>query len=216
MIPLALPVLVMVLWVSSQVTGQMNQPTQIVASMSSDGSGRTYLSTVLQDGAQAVWTCNIGTFLETDSRTAWGRSVTWMPDEGLADSVTVSMTTPSATDSISFLPVIPSILPTITVSPSYHLAILDQSRRLSLRAGNYRAILDEQGMEGYDGLILLVCHIPGVGRTGHTAFPGDTLEFSFPLGAEVEAVAMEDMEGALDNRGTIVITFTPEDESQAP
>ncbi|MBN1434167.1 hypothetical protein JW921_05360, partial [Candidatus Fermentibacterales bacterium] len=206
-LPISLPVVVLVLWLASQVRGQLNQPTQIVASMSSDGSGRTYLSTVLPDGNQAVWTCSTGSFLESGSSDADGRSVTWLPQEGLADSVKVTVSTPSASDSISFLPIAPSVLPRITVSPAYHLALLEQSRRISLQAGVYTAILEAEGIEGYDGLVLLVCHVPGTGRVARTAFPGDTLAFRFPLGAEIEAVAMDDMEGALDNTGRIVITF---------
>lgn len=206
-LPLLLPVGILVVWLVRQCSGQLNDPTQIVASISADGSGRTYLSTILPDGNEAVWTCTAGKFLSTETRAAWGRNVTWEPDYGFEDSVTVIVTTPTVADSVSFLPIIPSLTPRLDVSCAYHITVLERARHVSLPPGTYTVPVTDENLSGYDGLIILLCHIPGGKRTACAVFPGDTLNLIFPLGAEIEAVAVDHMESALDNSGNVLVTF---------
>ncbi len=205
--PFLLPLAALVVWIVTQSRGQINDPTPILASIDPSGNGTAYLSTVISDGAQAIWECSSGTFVESGENTASGRSVTWRADPGFSDSVTVWITTPSAADSISFLPVIREVTPSITVSSAYHLAILDRSRSVSLPAGSYTVTVLNEGLSGYDGLTVLILNSPGGTRRGWVVFPGDSLAVDLPLGADFEAVVMDDLEGALDNSGAIMIRF---------
>jgi hypothetical protein len=206
-LPFILPVAVLLAWMIGQCNGQHNEPQQIVASVDSTGSGTTYLSTIMPDGVEAEWTCTAGSFRETGGTTAWGRSVTWLPDEGLEDSVTVVVATPSARDSIRFLPVVREMTPSITMSASYHLATIDRARRLSLPAGSYSVSAASEDLAGYDGLTVLIVHRPGENRDARVVFPGDSLSMELPLGAEVSAVGLEETENALDNSGSVMLTF---------
>lgn len=195
--------------------GQLNDPVQILASIDPSGDGTAYLSTILPDGAQARWSCSSGRFTNSDSTVAYGRSVTWQASPGFIDSVTVVVETPTATDSIRFLPVILEVTPTITVSSAYHLAILERTRSLSLPAGSYAITVEDDGLSGYDGLTVLIGHFPGGVRDAWPLFPGDSMSIDLPLGAEFEAVALDDLEGALDNSGSIFIRFL-RDEGSSP
>jgi len=206
-LPFVLPVAVLLAWMIGQCSGQHNESQQIVASVDSTGSGTTYLSTVMLDGVEAEWTCTAGSFRETGGTSAWGRSVTWLPEEGLEDSVTVVVSTPSASDSIRFLPVVREMTPSITMSASYHLATIDRARRLSLPAGSYSVTASSEGLSGYDGLTVLIVHRPGESRDARVVFPGDSLSLDLPLGAEVGAVGLEDTEDALDNSGSVMVSF---------
>ena len=123
--------------------------------------------------------------------------------------------TPTATDSVSFLPVILEVTPTITVSSAYHLAILERSRSLSLPAGSYTIIVEEDNLSNYDGLTVLIGHFPGNVRDAWPLFPGDTMSIDLPLGAEFEAVGLDNLEGALDNSGSIFIKFLRDEEASA-
>lgn len=212
-LPILLPVLLLLAYVVRESLGQLNDPVQILASIDPSGDGTAYLSTILPDGAQARWTCSSGMFTETDSTVAWGRSVTWQASPGYIDSVTVVVVTPSATDSVRFLPVILEVTPTITVSSAYHLAILERTRSLSLPAGSYVITVEDDGLTGYDGLTVLIGHFPGGVRDAWPLFPGDTLSMELPLGAEFEAVALDHLENALDNSGSIFIRFLRDEES---
>ncbi len=215
-LPFVLPVAVLLAWMIGQCSGQHNESQQIVASVDSTGTGTTYLSTIMPDGVEAEWTCTAGTFRETEGGTAWGRSVTWEPDPDLEDSVTIVVTTPSARDSVRFLPAVREITPAITMSASYHLATIDRARGLSLPAGTYHVTASSENLLGYDGLTVLLVHRPGVPRDARVVFPGDSLRLSFPLGGEVSAVALEQTESALDNAGSVIITFENLGESAEP
>jgi hypothetical protein len=205
--PFLLPLAALATWIVTQTNGQVNDPVQILASIDPSGDGTAYLSTIIPDGAQALWECSSGTFAESGENTATGRSVTWRADPGFTDSVTVRVTTPSAADSISFLPVIREVAPTITVSSAYHLAILDRSRSVSLPAGTYAVTASDEGLSGYDGLTVLILNSPGGTRMGWVLFPGDSTTVDLPLGADFEAVALDGLESALDNSGAIMIRF---------
>ncbi len=215
MLPILLPVVLLLVYLVRESLGQLNDPVQILASIDPSGDGTAYLSTILPDGAQAVWTCSSGRFTDTDSTAAFGRSVTWQASPGFIDSVTVVVRTPSATDSVRFLPVILEVTPTITVSSAYHLAILERTRSLSLPAGSYTIRVEDDGLSGYDGLTILIGHFPGGVRDAWPLFPGDSMAIDLPLGAEFEAVALDNLEGALDNSGSIFIRFL-RDESASP
>jgi hypothetical protein len=205
--PFLLPMAVLATWIVTQSSGQVNDPVQILASIDPSGDGTAYLSTIVPDGTQAVWRCSSGTFLESGDQDATGRSVTWKAEPGFTDSVTVWMNSPSIADSISFLPVIREVTPSITVSSAYNLAVLDRSRSVSIPAGTYTVAAADEGLDGYDGLTVLVCHSPGGLRQGWVLFPGDTLEVNLPLGAVFEAVGVDDLESALDNTGAVLLRF---------
>jgi len=205
--PFILPLAVLATWIVTQSRGQVNDPVQILASIDPSGDGTVYLSTIVPDGTQAEWRCSSGTFLESGDRDATGRSVTWKAEPGFTDSVMVWMTTPTTADSISFLPVIREITPSITVSSAYNLAVLDRSRTVSIPAGSYTVVAADEGLDGYDGLTVLIGHSPGGVRQGWVVFPGDTLEVSLPLGAVFEAVGLDDLESALDNTGAVLLRF---------
>jgi hypothetical protein len=206
-LPFVLPVLALGTWLVRETMGQPAESGNIIASIDASGSGTTYLSTVLPDGSSAQWTCSAGFFMETDEPEALGRSVTWKPEPGFSDSVTIVVTTPTAVDSVRFLPFIPHLTPSITVSSAYHLAITDRSRRISLSPGRYLAIVENDNLTGYDGIIVLLFSEPGSGRSASAAQPGDTLPLEFPLGAEVDAFCVDRTEDALDNGGSILVTF---------
>lgn len=206
-IPFLLPIAVLGIWIVTQSLGQMNNPQQIVASIDASGTGTTYLSTIMTDGNEAEWTCSSGRFIGTGETKAWGRSVTWQADPGFMDSVTVAVTSPTSCDSIKFLPIIPELTPTLTVSAAFHLAILDRSRDLSLPPGRYTAIIEADNLTCYDGLTVLIIRYPGGIRDACTVFPGDTLCFEFPLGAEIEAAGLDRLEDALNNCGGVIIRF---------
>jgi len=205
--PFILPLAVLATWIVTQSRGQVNDPVQILAPIDPSGDGTAYLSTIVPDGTQAEWRCSSGTFLESGDRDATGRSVTWKAEPGFTDSVMVWMTTPTTADSISFLPVIREITPSITVSSAYNLAVLDRSRTVSIPAGSYTVVAADEGLDGYDGLTVLIGHSPGGVRQGWVVFPGDTLEVSLPLGAVFEAVGLDDLESALDNTGAVLLRF---------
>ncbi len=207
MLPIFLPVALLLTYLVRESLGQLNDPVQILASIDPSGDGTAYLSTILPDGAQAVWTCSSGRFTNTNSSESYGRSVTWQASPGYLDSVTVVVVTPSSTDTVRFLPVILEVTPTITVSSAYHLAILERSRFLSLPAGSYTIIVEDDNLLNYDGLTILIGHFPGNIRDAWTLFPGDTMSIDLPLGAEFEAVGLDNLEGALDNTGSIFIRF---------
>jgi hypothetical protein len=207
LLPFVLPLLVLGVWIVTQTLGQVNEPQQIIASIDASGTGTTYLSTIMTDGSEAVWTCTSGSFLETGDDRAVGRNVTWQADPGFEDSVTVVVTSPTSADSITFLPVIPELTPTLTVSAAYHLAVLERSRELSLPPGIYTATVTADALRGYDGLTVMIVHYPGGYREAWALFPGDSLELELPLGAEVEAVGLDGLEEALDNSGGVIIRF---------
>jgi hypothetical protein len=211
LLPIMLPVALLLIYMVRESLGQLNDPVQILASIDPSGDGTAYLSTILPDGAQAVWTCSSGRFSDSHSTVAFGRSVTWKASPGYIDSVTVVVTTPSATDSVRFLPVILEVTPTITVSSAYHLAILERSRSLSLPAGRYTIEVQQDNLSEYDGLTVLIGHFPGNVREAWILFPGDTMTVDLPLGAEFEAVALDNLEDALDNSGSIFLRFLKDD-----
>ncbi len=206
-LPFVIPILALGIWIVSESTGQDLDDSGIVASIDASGSGTTYLSTLLPDGPSAVWTCSAGRFAESDEPTAGGRSVTWHPDPGFSDSVTIVVTTPSAVDSVRFLPFIPQLTPSITVSAAYHLGVMDRARDISLSSGSYRVLVEDDNLSEYDGLVVLVVHQPGEGRWAAAVLPGDTLMLDLPLGAQVEALGLDHTEDALDNGGSVLITF---------
>ncbi|MCD6587150.1 MAG: hypothetical protein J7K88_01225 [Candidatus Fermentibacteraceae bacterium] len=215
LLPILLPVALLLTYLVRESLGQLNDPVQILASIDPSGDGTAYLSTILPDGAQAVWTCSSGEFTSTSSTEAYGRSVTWQAAPGYLDSVTVVVVTPSATDTVRFLPVILEVTPTITVSSAYHLAILERSRFLSLPAGSYTIIVEGDNLQNYDGLTILIGHFPGSVRDAWTLFPGDTMSIDLPLGAEFEAVGLDNLEGALDNVGSVFIRFIRDESASA-
>jgi hypothetical protein len=215
LLPILLPVALLLTYLVRESLGQLNDPVQILASIDPSGDGTAYLSTILPDGAQAVWTCSSGLFTSTSSTEAYGRSVTWQASPGYIDSVTVVVVTPSANDSVRFLPVILEVTPTITVSSAYHLAILERSRSLSLPAGSYTISVEGDNLKNYDGMTILIGHFPGNVRDAWTLFPGDTMSIDLPLGAEFEAVGMDNLEDALDNIGSIFIRFIRDEDASA-
>ncbi len=215
LLPIMLPLGLLLTYLVRESLGQLNDPVQILASIDPSGDGTAYLSTILPDGAQAQWTCSSGRFTSTDSTIAYGRSVTWQASPGFIDSVTVVVVTPSATDSVRFLPVILEVTPTITVSSAYHLAILERTRSLSLPAGIYTVTVEADELTGYDGLTILIGHFPGGIREAWPLFPGDSMTVELPLGAEFEAVALDNLEGALDNSGSIFIRFISDQDPPA-
>ncbi len=215
-LPMLLPVALLLTYLVRESLGQLNDPVQILASIDPSGDGTAYLSTILPDGAQAVWTCSSGRFTGTNSSEGYGRSVTWQASPGYLDSVTVVVVTPSGTDSVRFLPVILEVTPTITVSSAYHLAILERSRSLSLPAGSYTIIVEDDNLTNYDGLTILIGHFPGNVRDAWPLFPGDTMSIDLPLGAEFEAVGLDNLEGALDNTGSIFIRFLSDEAASIP
>ncbi|MEN8208082.1 MAG: hypothetical protein ABFR50_02415 [Candidatus Fermentibacteria bacterium] len=129
-LPFALPAAVLLIWMGSQCRGQEQNPLHIVASMNLEGGRTTTFSTILPDGNEAQWKCSHGTFIETGDIVAMGRSVTWQPYPGLEDSVSIVITTPTVSDTVRFLPVIPDVVPSVTVSAAYHLSILERARSI--------------------------------------------------------------------------------------
>jgi hypothetical protein len=206
-LPFLIPVLALGVWLVSESVGQPSENADIIASIDASGTGTTYLSTLLADGNLAVWRCSAGSFSGTGADSARGRSVTWQPDPGFSDSVTIIVSTPTSVDSVRFLPFIPSITPTITVSAAYHLAVMDRSRDVTLPSGRYRVVVEDDNLQGYDGVVALVCHAPGEPRRALAASPGDTLSIDLPLGGTVEAVGLDHTETALDNGGSVLVTF---------
>jgi len=206
-LPFVLPLAALAVWLIGETFGQSGETGEIVASIDASGSGTTYLSTILPDGNSAVWTCSEGAFVETGEPEAGGRSVTWRPEPGFADSVTIVVTTPSAVDSVRFLPFIPHLTPSMTVSAAYHLATMDRARGISLPSGDYSAIVSDDNLSGYDGIVILVTRQPGHARSAYAVAPGDTLPLSLPLGAEIEAFCIDHTEDALDNGGSVLIVF---------
>ena len=140
--------------------------------------------------------------------------MTWQADQGFEDSVTVIVTSPTSTDSITFLPVIPELTPMLTVSAAYHLAVLDRSRDLSLPPGVYSVQVTADALRDYDGLTILIARYPGGHREAWALFPGDSLTLEIPLGAEFEAVGLDRLEDALDNSGGVIVRFLLQQEQQ--
>jgi hypothetical protein len=206
-LPFALPAGVFVLWLSSQCNGQEQNPLHIVASMNLEGGRTTTFSTILPDGNEAVWECSEGKFIETGDIIARGRNVTWQPTPGLVDSVSIIITTPSVSDTVRFLPVIPDILPSVTVSASYHLSILERARNIQIAPGLYRAVSRGDALRGYDGLVLLIVTTRGEYRKAYGMLPGDTLMLALPLGGTIQATGIDNMEDAMNNEGNIQILF---------
>jgi hypothetical protein len=206
-LPFILPALVLAFWLAGRCGGQDAEPLHIMASMDPDGGYTTTFSTILADGADAVWTCSAGTFLETGTSEAAGRTVTWQPEADLADSVMVVITTPSVSDTVRFLPVVPETIPGVTVSAAYHLALLERSRSVQLPPGGYVAAASGEGLRCYDGLVILVVQTAGNPRRAYGMLPGDSLSLSLPLGGTVTAVGIDDVDDALDNAGIIHVTF---------
>jgi len=212
-LPFALPVGVFVLWFASQCTGQEQNPLHIVATMNLEGGRTTTFSTIRSDGNEAVWNCSHGTFIETGDVTAAGRSVTWQPTSGLEDSVSIIITTPAISDTVRFLPVIPEVVPSVTVSAAYHLSILERARSIQMAPGFYRAVSRGDALNGYDGLVLLIVTTMSEYRQAFGMLPGDTLIISLPLGGTIEATGLDNMEDAMDNEGNIQIVFEVLDET---
>lgn len=206
-LPFALPAGVFVLWFASQCNGQEQNQLHIVASMNLEGDRTTTFSTIRSDGNEAVWECSKGTFIETGDITANGRSVTWQPTPGLEDSVSIIITTPTVSDTIRFLPIIPDVVPSVTVSAAYHLAILERARSIQMAPGIYRAISRGDALRGYDGLVLLIVTSMGRYREAYGMLPGDTLMLALPLGGTIQATGLDNMEDAMDNEGNIQIVF---------
>ncbi len=215
-LPFALPVTVFVFWLSSQCDGQEENPLHIVASMNLEGGRTTSFSTILPDGDQAVWECSHGKFIETGDNVASGRNVTWQPSTGLTDSVSIVITTPTVSDTVRFLPVIPDVVPSVTVSAAYHLSMLERARSIQIAPGMYRAVSRGDDLSGYDGLVLLIVKTAGHHREAYGMLPGDTLMLVLPLGGIVQATGLDNMENAMDNEGNIQIVFEPlEDVSES-
>ncbi|MCD4776236.1 MAG: hypothetical protein K8S15_09340 [Candidatus Aegiribacteria sp.] len=224
-LPFILPAGVFVLWFSSQCDGQEQNQLHIVASMNLEGGRTTTFSTIRSDGNEAVWECSKGTFIETGDITADGRSVTWQPTPGLEDSVSIIITTPTVSDTIRFLPVIPDVVPSVTVSAAYHLAILERARSIQMAPGIYRAISRGDALRGYDGLVILIVTSMGKYREAYGMLPGDTLMLTLPLGGRIQATGLDNMEDAMNNEGNIQIVFeileetpdtTPAEEDTSP
>ena len=212
-LPFLLPAGVFVLWIVSQCSGQEQNPLHIVASMNLEGGRTTTFSTIVEDGSEAVWECSRGTFIETGERTATGRSVTWQPVPGLEDSVLVVITTPSVCDSVKFLPVVPEVVPSVSVSAAYHLSILERARSIQVAPGLYRAVSEADDLRNYDGLVILVVKTRGEYREAYGMLPGDTLMLALPLGGIVQATGLDNMEDAMDNQGNIQIVFEAVEDS---
>ncbi len=206
-LPFALPAAVFVIWLASQCNGQEQNPLHIVASMNLEGGRTTTFSTILPDGNQAVWECSHGTFIESGDIVAMGRSVTWQPYAGLEDSVSIIITTPTVSDTVRFLPVIPDVVPSVTVSAAYHLCILERARSIQMAPGIYRAVSKGDALSGYDGLVILILKTHGGYREAFGMLPGDTLILSLPLGGIIQATGLDTMEDAMDNKGNIQIVF---------
>jgi hypothetical protein len=206
-LPFALPAAVLVLWLASQCSGQEQNPLHIVASMNLEGGRTTTFSTILPDGNEAKWECSHGTFIETGDIVAMGRSVTWQPYPGLEDSVSIIITTPTVSDTVRFLPVIPDVVPSVTVSAAYHLCILERARSIQMAPGIYRAVSRGDALSGYDGLVVLIVKTRGEYREAYGMLPGDTLILSLPLGGIIQATGLDAMEDAMDNEGNIQIVF---------
>lgn len=206
-LPFALPAGVFVFWIAEQCQGQEGDPLHIVASMDPDGGRTTTFSTILPDGNEAFWECSDGTFIETGDVSAAGRTVTWQPRPDLEDSVQIIITTPSISDTVRFLPVIPDIIPSLTVSAAYHLAILERARSIQMAPGSYRAIATPDALRGYDGLVILIVKTQQEKRDAFTMLPGDTLEILLPLGGSIQAAGLDEMEDAMDNSGNVQILF---------
>jgi len=119
----------------------------------------------------------------------------------------VIITTPSVTDTVIFLSAIPDLTPVLTVSAAYHLALLERARTIQLPPGNYSVAAAGEGLRNYDGLTVLIIERPELPRNALGLLPGDTLEVSLPLGGVVTATGLDTMEGALDNSGTVHVTF---------
>ena len=206
-LPFALPAAVFLIWISSQCSGQEQNPLHIVASMNLEGGRTTTFSTILPDGNEAKWECSHGTFIETGDIVAMGRSVTWQPYPGLEDSVSIIITTPTVSDTVRFLPVIPDVVPSVTVSAAYHLSILERARSIQIAPGIYRAVSRGDALSGYDGLVILIVTTRGEYREAYGMLPGDTLILSLPLGGIIQATGLDAMEDAMDNAGNIQIVF---------
>lgn len=206
-LPFALPALVLAVWLTGQCGGEETEPLHILASIDPDGGHTTVFSTIITDGNEAVWTCSAGAFLETGGSQATGRTVTWQPETEQEDSVVVIITTPTVSDTVKFLPSIPDMTPMLTVSAAYHLALLERARTLQLPPGNYMVIAEGEGLRNYDGLTVLIIESPEVPRSAFGILPGDTVEISLPLGGVVTATGLDTMDGALDNAGTVQVTF---------
>jgi|GEM_PF-454790 len=215
-LPFILPALVLAFWLAGRCGGQDAEPLHIMASMDPDGGHTTTFSTILSDGADAVWTCSVGTFLETGTSEAAGRTVTWQPESDTEDSVMVIITTPTVSDTVRFLPAVPETTPNVTVSAAYHLALLERSRSVQLPPGAYTAAASGEGLRNYDGLVVLIVQMAGVPRTACGMLPGDSLEISLPLGGTVTAVGIDNVDDALDNAGIIHVTFLLTDSIAAP
>ena len=206
-LPFALPAAVFVIWISSQCSGQEQNPLHIVASMNLEGGRTTTFSTILPDGNEAKWECSHGTFIETGDIVAMGRNVTWQPYPGLEDSVSIIITTPTVSDTVRFLPVIPDVVPSVTVSAAYHLSILERARSIQIAPGIYRAVSRGDALSGYDGLVVLIVTTRGEYREAYGMLPGDTLILSLPLGGIIQATGLDAMEDAMDNEGNVQIVF---------
>lgn len=214
-LPFLLPAGVFVVWMVSQCRGQEETPLHIMASMNMEGGRTTTFSTILEDGSEAVWECSQGTFIETGERSAAGRSVTWQPSPGLEDSVSIMITTPTVTDTVRFLPVIPDMVPSVSVSAAYHLSILERARSIQIAPGIYRAVSSADDLGGYDGLVILLVKTRGDRREAYGMLPGDTLLLSLPLGGTIQATGVDNMEDAMDNVGSIRIVFETLEDSLA-
>lgn len=207
-LPFALPAGVLFFWFTTQCQSQNeNNPLHIVASMDPDGGRTTTFSTILPDGNQAVWECSHGAFMETGDIIASGRTVTWQPYPGLEDSVSIVITTPSVSDTVRFLPVIPEMIPAINVSAAYHLAILERARSIQMAPGNYWVTSRADALRGYDGLVVLIVHTQQYHREAFGMLPGDTVILTLPLGGVVAACGLDYMEDAMDNSGSIQVVF---------
>jgi len=206
-LPFLLPSAVLVIWLVQQCDGQEQNQLHIVATMNLEGGRTTTFSTILPDGNEAQWECSHGTFIETGDIVAMGRSVTWQPYPGLEDSVSIIITTPTVSDTVRFLPVIPDVVPSVTVSAAYHLSILERARSIQMAPGLYRAVSRGDALSGYDGLVILVVKTRGEYREAFGMLPGDTLLLSLPLGGIIQATGLDAMEDAMDNEGNIQIVF---------
>lgn len=212
-LPFALPVGLLVVWLISQCDGQETEPLHILASMNLEGGRTTSFSTIMEDGNEAVWECSRGIFIETGSRVAAGRTVTWQPESGLEDSVTVVITTPTVSDTVRFLPVMPDMVPSMTVSAAYHLSMIERARSMQIAPGVYRVVSRADALSGYDGLVVIIVRTHGDRREAFGLMPGDTLFLNLPLGGTVQATGLDTMEEAMDNSGSIQIVFEPLEET---
>jgi hypothetical protein len=87
---------------------------------------------------------------------------------------------------------------------------MDRARGVSLPAGSYAAAVGGDNLSDYDGIVILVAREPGRGRSAFAVAPGDTLDLVLPLGAEIEAFCIDHTDDALDNGGSVLITFNPD------